>query len=242
MRPLLCILLSALFPCAGVCQSVPSSFLDLLKAKLLASSLQHSLSINGNATWTFSSLNESGPATFVARVDGSHESSLQLNKGKRSDQSGPLASRSCQWTDANGITHDASGGNCIVPVPWFSPLLLPSFLSTPGLLVTDGGEVTQDGATQHLLYVEPSGTVPGPDGATALKAYRVSIYYDPLTLQPTSLQYLLHPDGGRGQAIPAKVVFSDYRLTSGLEVPFRIDRYVNRSLELSISADSVSIQ
>jgi len=77
-----------------------------------------------------------------------------------------------------------------------------------------------------------------PDGKTT----RLPIFYDPVTLLPSWLEYSVHADGDDGTLIPVQVFFTDYRLVSGMQVPFRIDRYLNRTLNLTITADSVSVQ
>jgi hypothetical protein len=65
---------------------------------------------------------------------------------------------------------------------------------------------------------------------------------DPNTLLPTSLSFNVFPDTGPAIPIPVRVEFSDYRLTSGAQIPYSIKRYLNGTLLADITINSVSIQ
>jgi len=239
VRIFLCLAMVVGSSCYAFTQTPPASFLELLRAQLLASGLRQSITVNGTANWTAGSTQDSGPAKFTAKADGSTEIMLGLSKAARAETSTSLSSRSCQWIDSKGSAHEITGANCFRPIPWFSPVALPLLLSAPGVVVIDSGEVTDGGALRHQLIINPGGTFTGPAAKELGIAMQVTIYYDPTTLLPSSLEYSLHPDSNDGSSIPVRVKFSDYRVVSGLPVPFRIERSINRTLELTVSADSV---
>ena len=72
MRPVVCLLTSALFSASCLAQAVKPSFLEQLKAQYGPNSALHnSVTWTGTATWTAGSTHETGPAKLAARTDGS---------------------------------------------------------------------------------------------------------------------------------------------------------------------------
>ncbi len=177
MRFLPCVLIVVSLPCTSVCQSPTSPFLNALKAQSSSSALQHSLTINGTAEWRAGSLDETGPATLVARSDGSFETDLVLTTARRQDTFGPLASRSCQRTQKDGKQVSVSGANCYTPLPWFSPSVLPVLLSNPALIITDGGQQAEKGSMKHLVSVNNRfGPSNRPEQVAILSSMAVTIF------------------------------------------------------------------
>ena len=242
MRSLVCLIVSAGFSLSCLGQTTPLSFLDQLKAQSVRdSALRTSITWTGSADWIAGSTHESGPAKLVARTNGSYEVLLALDSATRADSFGPFTSRTCQWIDKNGSSHLISGISCSVPLPWFSPALLPLLLGAPGIVVTDEGEVTEGGQLQHTLTLSAGTTDSDSANKFLVDTTRVAIQYNATTLLPTSLEYNLYADAGNGQPIPVKVTFSDYRTVSGVSVPFHIERSINRTLQLTVVVDSVLI-
>jgi hypothetical protein len=69
-----------------------------------------------------------------------------------------------------------------------------------------------------------------------------NVVLDPNTLLPTSLSFNAFPDTGPAIPVPVRIEFSDYRLTSGAQIPYSIKRYLNGTLLADIIINSVSIQ
>jgi hypothetical protein len=69
----------------------------------------------------------------------------------------------------------------------------------------------------------------------------VKVFYDPQTFLPTSLEYSIHPDDDDSQDIPVKVAFSNYQSVSGVMLPYHIERFVSRTLQLKLDVTNVSI-
>ena len=242
MRPLLrSILLAGLsYTCFG--QVVKTPFLTQVTGQSQTSVLKSSLVISGTADWYAGSTHERGAATLTARADGSTEVMLGLDTGARAEMTGPLGSRTCQRMDKDGKTYPVNGANCFTPLPWFSPALLSLLTGGPGVSVSDLGEIADQGVVRHAVRVQCVSGVPNlPDQDWISAATQVTIFFDTATLLPASLTYGLHPDGADNRSIPVRVDFSDYRLVSGLPVPFHVDRYINGTRELSIAAASVTL-
>src|SRR5207249_11619003 len=72
-------------------------------------------------------------------------------------------------------------------------------------------------------------------------ASRVELYIDAVTNLPTALVYNTHPDKNLAQDIPVEVRFSDYRLVDGVQVPFQIKKYLNRTLVLDVQISSAAV-
>ena len=242
MHPVLRFFLLVGLSCTCAGQAAKTPFLAQVTEQPLTSVLKSSLMISGTVDWYAGATHETGAATLTARADGSTEVMLGLNTGARADTTGPLGSRTCQWMDKNGESHPVNGANCLTPLPWFSPAILSLLTGAPGLSVTDLGEVADQGVTRHAIAVACASTLPNLPGQDLVtSATQVTIFFDTVTLLPASLTYGLHPDGADNRSIPVRVVFSDYRMVSGLSVPFHLDRYLNGTRDLSIAATSITL-
>jgi hypothetical protein len=224
----------------------PSSFQLQAQAAISAGKPFSVVNLTATAEWTAGSTHESGTAQLQAKADGS--ATLQLSAGSASRtevQTKADPSRSCEWTDGAGVSHEILGANCFVAIPWFAPGLftqpasqLPSLLAT-----TDDGVVSKDNATFHQVSFLFNQV--GLDSATTKQLTdrsAVKVFYDPQTFLPASLEYKIHPDGNDLQNIDVKVVFSGYQPVSGVMVPFHIERFVNRSLQLKLDISNATIE
>lgn len=241
MRLFLCLALAAASSTCAVSQTIPIPFLEQLKAQLLLSGLRQSITINGSANWIAGSTRDSGPVKLVANADGSTEVKLTFAHSQHAETFGSFARRSCQSLDNNTVSHEVKGADCFTPLPWFSPAVLPLLLSSPAVSVRDGGELTEVGLLRHQLIVDMSGTYVGQNARAFAAATQVTVHYDPAALTPTSLEYNLHPDEDNTLSIPVRVIFSDYRNISGVLVPFHLERFIDRTLDLTIAVDSVVV-
>jgi hypothetical protein len=204
------------------------------------------VNLTAAAEWIAGSDRERGTAQLQANADGSTNVQLALGKASRTEvQTKADLSRTCTWTDGTGKSHDVLGPNCLIAVPWFAPSLfgqpsaaLPSLLGT-----TDDGAVSKDSSTFHqvsyLLKLK------GADSSATNQLVgqsTVKVFYDPQTSLPASLEYFIHPDSDDSRNIPVRVVFSNYQSISGVMLPFHIERYVNRTLQLKLDVSNASIE
>lgn len=201
------------------------------------------VNLTANADWVAGSTHQTGTAQLKAGADGS--GSLQLNMGDASRTELRTTSPSCTWTDHAGTSHNIPGPNCLIAVPWFAPSLFTQALSLlPALLVTtDDGDVVKEGGTLHQISYQLN--LAGADSVSTQRMVRqstVQVFYDPQTFLPQSLEYAVHPDNNDLQDIPVRVVFSNYQNSSGVMLPLHIERYLNRTLQLTLDVTNASIE
>ena len=205
----------------------------------------NTVTLNATAQWIVGSDNETGNATLIANADGSYIVQLQLAQGTRSESQTSFASgQTCSWSGTNGVSHLVPRHNCMGNVAWFLPMMALFRNQQPGAVNTFLVGSTA-GAASQLLDIRQQQTPPAmfpSDAAAALLTHlsTVDIYLDPTSYLPTGLAYNLHPDQNAGSDIPVQVVFTNYRTVSGVSVPFRIQRYVNGTLQLNLTVTQAS--
>jgi len=69
----------------------------------------------------------------------------------------------------------------------------------------------------------------------------MDLYLDSTTLLPASLTFQVHPDNNMSVDIFVEVLFSDYRAISGVQVPFRVQKYLNNGLALDLQLETATI-
>ena len=130
-------------------------------------------------------------------------------------------------------------------VDWFLPsiTLQPSLLSSDIQLAILGKN--QVGSEQGSYYhLQAKLSLTGIDASLAddlTERGQTDIGLDPSSFLPSVLSYAVHPDNGESTSIPIEVRFSDYHAVDGVQIPFRIQRYVNGSLQLDIAVSSAQI-
>jgi hypothetical protein len=221
---------------------VPISFLTKLLATIPAGTPMNGVHLEGRAQYVAGSLHETGTATLDAKSDGTATVVLSLDTASGTDSYALLsADRTCQHTTRSGAVSDISKIDCLTPLPWFAPILsIRDPLQLPALIaITDGGEVTRNSALLHDLTYGL--LLHGRDTTSTnllVQATNVHVLYDPQTLLASGIEYSIHPNGDMLTPIEVRIAFSDYRNTSGVMLPYHIERYVNRSLFLTIDVNS----
>jgi hypothetical protein len=54
------------------------------------------------------------------------------------------------------------------------------------------------------------------------------------------MDFQTHPDNNLGQDIPVHIRYLDYRSVNGIQVPFRVQKFLNGTLSLDLQFDSAS--
>ena len=179
--------------------------------------------------------------TGISRIDYSY------NSGRRSESrklvSGTAAIE--QWSGPDGIKHQVVSHNTTPLSPWFFPaLLLQAVENSRTASVKDvGAEVRGGQSVEHLTIANQVPALHHPPVMLALlqKAARTELYIESSTHLPVALTYNAHPDKNLGEDIPVEIRFSDYRLVNGVQVPFHIRKYFNRTLQLDIQLTSANL-
>lgn len=189
------------------------------------------VTLSGDANWYAGGLKDAGTVTLTAASDGSTKMQLILGKtGERTESQlaiGP--GMKCQWSGPDGKVHQKDYFVCLKPVVWFLPPLSLQSTSIPtSITVADlGTESTQDGSFRHLQAQFASAAFTGDSIALAqLEGSVTDIDLDPSSSLPVALRYSVRPDSGADIRIPIVMKFSDYRNINGVELPYRIERYL----------------
>lgn len=203
--------------------------------------------LTGYATWHSGSLEDQGNVTLTASKSGSARMHLQLGTlgSKSESQSGKGFRTTCAWASSNGVAHSQLSGVCRKPMLWFLPAfsLQASQLGSHEQFVDLGeGQVgSAEAVYRHLhgQYVsqDPSSSI----AAELAPRTSVDLGLDPNTLLPAVLAYSVQPDNGAPISIAIEIRYSDYRTVNGAQIPFRIERFVNNSLQLEISVASAQL-
>lgn len=195
--------------------------------------------LEGTARYTAGSGDESGPAVLEAAGTSESRVTLSLTSGQRleirSDGQGA-------WATGDGVEHAMALHNCWAPGNWFAPAALLRGLIAGGYTLSySGREEIGGAAVEHIVSSAPAGAQSGGESAVIQQLSSLDIYLDAATYLPSALKFNLHPDGDYTRSIPVEVRFGDYRLVNGVNIPFHIQRYLNRTLQLDFSASGAAL-
>jgi len=94
-----------------------------------------------------------------------------------------------------------------------------------------------------LLNLRQSSTFHSPHSASLMAHLSsVDLFLSPATYLPVAAKFATHPDRSSNIDIPVAVTYSDYRQISGVEIAFHIQKFINGTLVLDITASSAIVQ
>jgi hypothetical protein len=188
---------------------------------------------------------ESGEATLKALSSGQASLAYSVGGEQHAEIINPSFYPRGGWAGADGVWHQMAIHNTWTPAAWFAPgILLVQVLSDSQLALENLGATNLNGqAAQHLRAwrVLPSVSGSPSDLALIQSLSTVDIYVDATTNLPTEFDFNLHPDSNAGVNIPIAVRYSNWQRSSGVLLPFHIERFWNGSLLDDISVSSVAI-
>lgn len=198
------------------------------------------VTLQATASYVAGSDEETGTATLTAR--GNQQSIVQLNLsgGTRQEiRNGPDGA----WSGPDATAHSMALHNCWTDASWFFPALtLKAIAADPTLAVSYLGPDTSKGAT--LLHLQVSRLLPGQSAsATALIQIlnTMDIYFDPQSFLPLVLDFNTHPDEDANTNLPVEIQFGNYQNSNGALVPFRIQKFLQRTLLLDLTVTNVLV-
>lgn len=185
---------------------------------------------------------QTGSATLKARgtsqgrVDASTPTPF---REIRNDPSG-----ASYWYGADSTWHAMSIHNCWTDAAWFFPALSSlGTSSNPGAVVSYVGQQSLGGIqVNHIRFSRTvTTTAQQPASSNVLIAHlsTVDVYLDANSSLPVAETFNMHPDDDAGKDLPAQVMYSDYRNVKGVMVPFHIQEYLQGSLLLDVTVNSV---
>lgn len=202
------------------------------------------VTLNGSVHYTAGSVDENGTATLRALVTGAGRLDLDLPSGKRTEIRNLTGTQPTgEWIDPEGVHHAIMFHNLFTEPAWFSPVAaVARVLTTPQLVSTLVGTETIDSQTVQHISISRTPTDSDATAKAFAQLSRIDLYLDFSTLLPQRLSFDIHPDNDAGSNIPVVIQFSDYRLVSGSQIPFRIQRYINNTaLELDLQMESATV-
>jgi hypothetical protein len=191
--------------------------------------------LTGTASWSMSSDNQTGQVTLKARARGQSRIDLALGNGSRSEIriNDPLSPQ--YETLANGQWTTRAVHNSWVDANWFFPAL-------SALVVGPGNSFGLGSTSAYQVYSQFQTTNQKPAINSQIQTLSTVLYdLDSTSQLPAAVHFFTHPDENMLANIPVDVVFSNYQLVSGVQVPFRIQRYFNGTLQLDITLSSVTV-
>jgi len=235
-----------------------SSTTDSLALTLATQSLQaltrdtavSDVTLTGTATQIAGSWKNTGPATFKAlgttksRLDFSaasqHPEHQVQSEIRTLDASGHPAGA---WARPDGVKHTVALHNAFTDAAWFFPALGSlRIASQSGVVAKYIGAETHNGiAVKHLRLWRTADASLAAISSVVPRLSTVDIYLDAKSSLPVALAFNTHPDKDLNKDTQVEIRYSDYRQISGINVPLRVQEYVNNGLVMNFQANEVIV-
>ncbi len=220
----------------GVAQNATAVALATNAVARLSGSVQIAdITLTGTATRVAGSDTGSGTVTLKALGTSNSRMDLSLSDGTfseiRTAQSGAPQG---QWLADSGSYNNMAAQNCLTDAAWFFPSLsVLAQLSNPNLVATYIGQETKAGVGVYHLRL----SIQSPTDPTGLpqQLSAEDVYLSASTYLPVALVFQTHPDNDALTNILVEVDFSSYAAVNGVQVPFRIQKFVNGTLSLDMT-------
>lgn len=198
------------------------------------------ITLQGTVSRTADSDYQSGTFAFQASGNGKSLEALNLDGGQHQEVRNGLVG---YWTDSEGQQHQTAIHNCWTDAPWFYPgLSFQALVNDPQVSIQYVGLEDRDGVP--LYHVRLFRTITGQTPKMTAQIQRLStieIYLDTASYLPLVLTFHTHPDNDLNLDIPVEIQFADYRLVSGVKVPFHIRKFLNGAPLLEITLGSAAV-
>jgi hypothetical protein len=202
------------------------------------------VTLTGTATRSAGSDTGTGTVTLKALGTSSSRMDLSLSDGTFSEiRTSPSGGPQGQWLAATGSYNSMAIHNCFTDAAWFFPALtVLSETSNSNLSIIYVGQETKNGiSVQHLHFASNSAaqTTGVADPLVALSG--TDVYLASSSLLPVAFAFNSHPDNNALLNIPVEVDFSNYEVVNGVQIPFRIQKFLNGSLFLDMTIQSANV-
>lgn len=200
--------------------------------------------VQGTASFVAGSDQETGNATLEGRTGYESRLVLSLSGGQRSEvRNFSSAPPQGKHSGPDGAWHAVPVHNCWADPTWFFPALtLQSALNDSQISLSYIGQDTKAGAA--VQHIRISRIVPGQMANVTSLIQRLSqtdFYLDSATNLPVAIAFNTHPDTNAALDQPLEIHFSAWHPVNGIQVPSRIQKFLQGSLVLDLSGLSVSV-
>lgn len=174
------------------------------------------------------------PVTIDAKSDGSAQISYSLPSGTSTTRWESIASgRNCSRSDGSQKTA-ISQSECWLSVPWFCPQSIFSKDRDPRITLMPG---SPNSAPRNLIAA-----ISFPDDpitvSKEMAIWSTAMISLDSSFLPATLTYSQQANDGSFKFAAILVRYSEYRTVNGVTLPYRIDRFVNGTLQTSLSFDT----
>jgi len=200
------------------------------------------ITLTGTAEWIAGTDDETGPVTYRALISA-NRLDLNLSSGPRTEirligVGGPVGT----WSGPDAVSHSIPYHNLLTDPGLFPLFAIANLNSTGGTILNYIGPETHNGANViHISASQQPASSTAADNALLPHLTQVDIYLDPSTLLPVSYVFNVHPDDNELLDIPTEIRYSKYQSINGLQVPLRVQRYINNTLALDLQFQSISV-
>jgi hypothetical protein len=202
---------------------------------LTGSMVVNDVTLTGTVEWIAGSDDESGTVTYKG-LGGAYRLDMTFRNGTRSEIVSPVNGRpSGNWIGLDSTSHPMAKHNLMVDPGWFPTIALGNAISSPISIFTYVGQETRNGASVvHLSAYQQSPNISSDVASRMQHSTQVEIYLDASTFLPVSYAYNSHPDNNALTDIPVEVRYSNYQNIGGLQIPFRVQKYINSTLAVDL--------
>jgi hypothetical protein len=202
------------------------------------------ITLTGTATRTAGSDIESG--NVVLKALGIYESRTDLSAGNGTlSEIFNLSTGVPQgfWIGLDGTVHPMASHNCMTGVVWFFPALsILSQVSNPNVSTSYIGQEALNGqSVQHIRLVLQNANLSAADNQMLGQLSTTDVFLDPSSHLPVALTFSVHPDDDQSTNIPIQIIFSNYQVVNGVQVPFRIQKFMNGTLFLDLTIQAANV-
>lgn len=200
------------------------------------------VTLTGTASWTAGSDSATGAVTLRAKGASESRIDLALSKGGRSEvRNGQLGTSAGAWRDSDNVVHAIAGQNCWTDATWFFPALSSLTMQPNVVLKYLGKEMLGNSAAFHLQTYYFAGSKKPTDNSFFQQASSTDWYVDSTSLLPLAASFNVHPDNDSNTNIPVWIGFLSYTSVNGVQVPSRIQKYVQGGLVLDLTLTNAAL-
>jgi hypothetical protein len=145
------------------------------------------------------------------------------------------------WSGSDGVLHGMRSQSVSTDATWFfPPMTVATFTSSHGYTVSYVGVESKEGVS--VIHLRATNRIAVPSAPVAVVDWsQMELFLDSTTFLPVALDFNSYSDSNALIAIPTEIRFSNYAATDGIQIPFRVQKYVHDSLVLDFTIQSVTL-
>jgi len=221
----------------------PSTLLQQSLAALVGNTTLSDVTLTGTARHIAGSDDETGSVTYKALSNGAARFDFSYPSGPRIEiraatTDGPLG----VWSGPDAVSHPLALHNLANRSDIFPVFTLAPLTSTTNLVVILVGLETKNSQSVYHLSVSQQFPQMKPKSAALVQHLsQTDIFLDASTLLPVAIDFNTHPDNDAGIDIPIELLFSDYRVVSGVQLPFHVQKFLNNGPALDLQFQTATV-